>query len=165
MRVVLHFVPTKHKEKNQRYITGTYDSAFYIFIAMIRYRYISRHPVLLNYTPILHETVFRMTLIQMWTTRWSKDTGFFFSTRDKTWMFYNSTLYFPQKCAMRSSSIESNTTIYNRPILCESQEQLGELSFLFFLFSEMVMANIQSTATGNSGHRDALCPFGKEEKN
>lgn len=49
--------------------------------------------------------------------------------------------YFPQKCVMRSSSIESNnTTIYNRPILCNSQEQLGE-SFFFFLslFSEMVM--------------------------
>lgn len=27
--------------------------AFYIFIAMVRYRYISRHPVLLNYIPIL----------------------------------------------------------------------------------------------------------------
>lgn len=26
------------------------------------------------------------------------------------------------------------------------------------------MANIQSTATGNSGHRDALCPFGKKKK-
>lgn len=38
-----------------------YLCAFYIFIAMIRYRYISRHPVLLNYTPILHETVFRVT--------------------------------------------------------------------------------------------------------
>lgn len=37
---------------------------------------------------------------------------------------------------MRSSSIESNnTTIYTRPILCNSQEQLGELSF-FSLFEK-----------------------------
>lgn len=118
---------------------------------MIRYRYISRHPVLLNYTPILHETVFRMTQIQMWTTRQSKDTLFFFFvffTRDKTLMFYNFTFYFPQKCAMRSSSIESNnTTIYNRPILCNSRKHPGEQ--LIFLFCEMVMPilRIQQLAT------------------
>lgn len=56
---------------------------------------------------------------------------------------------------MRSSSIESNnTTIYKRPILCNSHEQV---------FREMVMP-ILSTATGNSGQRVALCPFGEEKK-
>lgn len=72
--------------------------------------------------------------------------------------------FFSQKCAMRSSSIESNnTTIYNRPILCNSQEQPGEFSFFFFSFWEMVI-RIESTATGNSGHRDALWPFGEEKQ-
>lgn len=48
--------------------------------------------------------------------------------------------YFPQKCVMRSSSIESNnTTIYNRPILCNSQEQLGDSFFFLSLFCKMVM--------------------------
>lgn len=42
----------------------------------------SRHPVLLNYTPILHETFFRMTLIQVWTIKRSKD--IFFSDQRKT---------------------------------------------------------------------------------
>lgn len=48
--------------------------------------------------------------------------------------FTISLFYFPQKCAMRSSSIESNnTTIYNGPILCNSQEQLGESFFSPFV--------------------------------
>lgn len=68
--------------------------------------------------------------------------------------------YFPQKCVMRSSSIESNnTTIYNRPILCNSQEQLGE-SF-FFLFCEMVIPNIQSTATGTLATQETEMHFAR----
>lgn len=54
---------------------------------------------------------------------------------------------FLQKCAMRSSSIESNnTTIYNRPILCNSQEQLE------FFFSSFVKS------FASSGHTDEDLP-------
>lgn len=74
--------------------------------------------------------------------------------------------YFPQKCVMRSSSIESNnTTIYNRPILCNSQEQLGE-SFFFLSFLKWLCqySEYSHWHTGNSVNRDALCPFGKKQK-
>lgn len=124
----------------------------------------SRHPVLLNYTPILHETFFRMTLIQVWTIKRSKDI-FFFLTREKqnkTGMFYNVTFYLPQECAMRSSSIESyNTTIYNRLILCKSQEKTIRKSYLFIYFFDGY-ANSKSVTTGYRGHRDALCPLGQD---
>ena len=110
----------------------------------------------------MHETVFRMTLIQKWTTRWSKDRLFW--PRDKTWMFYIFTFYFPQKCAMRSSSIESNnnTTTYNRPILCSSREQLGE-AFIFSLLWNG-FADIEQLATQRTREMHFAHWRGEKEK-
>lgn len=70
--------------------------------------------------------------------------------------------YFPQKCAMRSSSIESNnTTIYNRPILCNSQERLGE-SFIFSLLCEMVFC--QYRVIGNLDTEMHFAHLGRKKK-
>lgn len=94
---------------------------------MIRYRYISRHPVLLNYTPILHDSL-QDDIDPDVDNQVIKRHSFWPQIKHRC--FTISLFYFPQKCAMRSSSIESNnTTIYNRPILCNSQEQLGESFF------------------------------------
>ena len=72
-------------------------------------------------------------------------------------------LFPPKKCAMRSSSIESNnTTIYNRPILCNSQEQLGE--FFFFLFCEVVMPILRVQRLATQDTEMHFARLGKRKK-
>lgn len=66
-------------------------------------------------------------------------------------------LYFPQKCGMRSSSIESNTTRYNRLILCKSREGLGEKVFFSF-----VDASISSVTTSTRDREMHVILFGWE---
>lgn len=127
--------------KADKKITRKWQSwaLFLVFIAMIRYRYTSKHPVLLNYTPILHETVFRMTLIQMWTIGRSKD---IFLTRNKHGCCTILLFYFPQKCAMRSSSIESNNpTIHNRQILCKNDSENFFFPFVKWLCQYLECSN------------------------
>lgn len=129
---------------------------------MIRYRYISRHPILLNYTPILQETVLRMISIQMWTTRWSKDTFFcFVLTTDKTWRFYSFfplSLFLPE---MRDEKQQQHRVIlqYTTDRYCATVKNNWEnlfspaLSFVKYLCQYSENSHWH---TGNSGRKKKI---------
>lgn len=125
---------------------------------------------LLNYTPILHETVFRMILIQMWTTRRSKDTFFFlfsFLTRDKTWMFTISLLFPPEMCDEKQQHRERVILQYTTDRYCATVKNNWEISFFFFSLLWNGFANIESTATGTLAAQDTemhSARWGKQNK-
>lgn len=127
----------------------------------------SRHPVLLNYTPILHETFFRMTLIQVWTIKRSKDI-FFFLTRRKTRTKQNRDvlqchfLFTPGMCDEKQQHrviiLQYTTDWYCARVKKKTSESL---IFLYIFFSDGY-ANSKSVTTDYRGHRDALCPLGQD---
>lgn len=139
---------------------------------MIRYIYTSRHPILLNYTPILQETVLRMISIQMWTTRWSKDTFFFlFWPQIKHGgftVFFPLSLFLPE---MRDEKQQQHRVIlqYTTDRYCATVKNNWEnlfspaLSFVKYLCQYSENSHWH---TGNSGRgkKKDTTPSGEEKK-
>lgn len=139
---------------------------------MIRYRYISRHPILLNYTPILQETVLRMISIQMWTTRWSKDTLFLFWPQIKHGgftVFFPLSLFLPE---MRDEKQQQHRVIlqYTTDRYCATVKKNWENLFFPALSFVKYLCQYSENShwhTGNSGREEKKrhYPFWGRKKN